>query len=187
MRAAELRPLSTDTIQVPGSDHARGAAGGQETYPREQDSDNMLTTSEQIAAQSALGLIHRIAGTVRTSQNAAEATHILDSLAELDSIIRSLQKTMAELQVENHDLMLQLQAVVDLKTIRKHFRYERSVYWRYDESGNRVDGPFCPTCLEEDHIRRLTPGAANGLYQCAHHKALFTISPAGEAARAAGR
>lgn len=147
----------------------------------------MPTTPEQVSTQSALDLNRRIAGTVKTSQNAAKATQISESLAELDTIIDRLQKTMTELRVENHDLKQHLQAVVDLKTARKQFRYERSVYWKYDEAGNRVDGPFCPNCLEEDHIRKLTPGAADGLYQCVHHKVLFTIAPGRERVRVAGR
>jgi hypothetical protein len=174
-------------VETPAASEHETKPDERHEIPRKQGSDDMSTTPEQISTQSAFDLIRRIAGTVKTSQNAAEATQISDSLAELNSIIRSLQKTMTELHVENHRLKRQLQAVVDLKMARKQFRYERSVYWKYDEAGKRVDGPFCPRCLEEDQIRRLTPGAANGLYQCLHHKALFTIAPGGEAVRAAGR
>jgi hypothetical protein len=143
---------------------------------------------EQVGAaiQSAFGLISRIAGKAESSQNAAEATEISAALAELGSIIRSLQKTIAELHVENYDLKRQLQGLVDLKATRKQFRYEQSVYWKYDEAGNRVDGPFCPNCLDEDHVLRLEPGAASGLYRCVRHQALFTTGPIGGANRGAG-
>jgi len=142
-------------------------------------------TPEQISdvirsGDIAFDLIRSIADTVKTSQNADEATQILDSLAELGSTIRSLQMTMAELHVETHDLKRQLQAVMDSKAARKQFRYEQSVYWKYDEGGNRVDGPFCPNCLDEDHVRRLMPGAASGLYRCVHHNALFATGPTGQ-------
>jgi hypothetical protein len=109
---------------------------------------------EQVAAaiQSAFGLISSIAGKAERSQNAAEPTEISAALAKLGSIIRSLQKTIAELHVENHDLKRQLQGLVGLKAERKQFRYEQGVYWKYDDAGNRVDGPFCPNCLDEDHV-----------------------------------
>jgi hypothetical protein len=151
----------------------------------------MSTKPEQTGAvifsgDVACDLIRRIAGMVKNSQNTAEATQISDSLVELGSIIRSLQKTMFELHVENNDLKRQLQAVVDLKAARQQFRYEQGVYWKYDEAGNRVDGPFCPTCLGEDHVRRLVHGAASGLYRCVHHQALFTTAPIGGVVRTAG-
>jgi hypothetical protein len=143
----------------------------------------MSTKPEQTGAvifsgDVAFDLIRSLAGKVKNSQNAAEATQISDSLAEL-----GLPKTMSELHVENSDLKRQLQAVVDLKDARKQFRYEQCVYWKYDEAGNRVDGPFC---LDQDHVRRLVRGAASGLYRCVHHQVLFTTAPIGGVVRTAG-
>ena len=93
----------------------------------------------------------------------------------------SLQMAVAELQRENDDLRRQLQALRDLKAARKQLRYEQCVYWMYDETGNRADGPFCPKCLDEDHLRPLMPGALNGLYRCVHHQTLFTSGAIGAA------
>jgi len=63
-------------------------------------------------------------------------------------LLRRIAKTVAALILENHDLRRQLQTLRDLKAARKQLRYEQRVYWKYDDAGNRVDGPFCPTCLD---------------------------------------
>jgi len=135
---------------------------------------------------AALDLIRGITVSLENSPNAAEAAHVSASLSDLGSIVRRLQTSLEELQLENRDLKRQLQAAVDLKAARKHLRYETNVYWDYDDVGVRVDGPFCPNCFDEGYVRRLKPGGASGTYRCAHHKALFHTGLAGTAVRTAG-
>jgi hypothetical protein len=54
------------------------------------------------------------------------------ALAELESIIRGLQSAMVALLAENQDLKRQLKEDADSTKTRRQFRYELSVYWRYD-------------------------------------------------------
>jgi hypothetical protein len=117
--------------------------------------------------------ISRRVGLEDMSTTPEEINAVMQSRDFAFCLIRRIAKTVAALLLENHDLKRQLQTLRDLKAARKQLRYEQRVYWKYDDAGNRVDGPFCPTCLDEDHVRPLTPGAINGLYRCVRHEALF--------------
>jgi hypothetical protein len=129
------------------------------------------------AGQHALELIRSIITTVETTPNFPQAMQISAALTELDSMIRGLQSTRDALGAENHDLKRQLKESADWNKTRRQFRYKLSVYWRYDNSGNRVDGPYCPNCLDEGRVQRLEPGAVEGVFRCSLHKALFFTRP----------
>ncbi len=148
--------------------------------------DRSTTQEEEMSGAVVIDLVRGSANPVKNARSESETKGLADLVDRLRSKICSLQMTVAELQSENHDLKRQLMTVRDLRTARKQLRYEQSVYWKYDESGNRVGGPFCPNCLDEDHIRPLMPGAANGLYRCEHHKALFASGPIGAGVWAVG-
>lgn len=146
----------------------------------------MSTTLEEMSPviQSrdvAFGLNRRIAKTFKASQSGTETRRTSGVLERLGFIVCDLQMTVAELQRENQELKRQLQALTDLKAARKQLRYEQCVYWKYDETGNRVDGPFCPKCLDEGHVRPLMRGALSGLYRCVYHEALFASGAIGVA------
>ena len=131
------------------------------------------------AGQHALELIRSIVMAVETTPNVPQAMQISAALTELDSVIRRFRAAMAALLAENHDLKRQLKESADWNKTRRQFRYELSVYWRYDNSGNRVDGPYCPNCLDEGRVQRLEPGAVEGAFRCSPHKALFFTRPTG--------
>jgi hypothetical protein len=65
-------------------------------------------------------------------------------------------------------------AANDLEQFKKRYRYEETVSWKDDDAGKRIDGPFCPNCVDEGKERRLNPGATKGTYSCVIHKADFT-------------
>ena len=131
------------------------------------------------AGSHAVELIRNIIITVETTPNVSQAMQISAALAELDSIIRGLQSTLDALLAENEGLKRQLKESADWTKTRRQLRYELSVYWRYDDSGNLVDGPYCPNCLDEGRVQRLEPGAVEGVFRCSPHKALFFTRPTG--------
>ena len=131
------------------------------------------------AGQPALELIRSIVMAVETTPDVPQAMQISAALAELDSIIRGLQSTLDALLAENEGLKRQLKESADWTKTRRQLRYELSVYWRYDDSGNLVDGPYCPNCLDEGRVQRLEPGAVEGVFRCSPHQALFFTRPTG--------
>jgi hypothetical protein len=60
------------------------------------------------------------------------------------------------------------------KHAEKRLKYEEQVYWEIDDSGSRIDGPFCPNCFDADRkVIRLTPHKEKGLFRCTFHKSWF--------------
>ena len=131
------------------------------------------------AGLHALELIRGLVNAVETTPNDLQATQISAKLAELGLIIRDLQSMMDALLAENEELKGQLKESGDWTKTRRQFRYALSVSWRYDDSGNLVDGPYCPNCLDEGRVQRLEPGAVGGAFRCSPHKALFFTRPTG--------
>jgi hypothetical protein len=84
-----------------------------------------------------------------------------------------LQEVVIQLRDENAQLRKEAEAAANLDTFKARYRYEETVSWKYDESGQRIDGPFCPNCVDEGMKRRLNPGMNPGSYQYPHHKTGF--------------
>jgi hypothetical protein len=64
-----------------------------------------------------------------------------------------------------------------LDAFKARYRYEETVCWKYDGAGKRVDGPYCPNCVDEEKERRLNPLPTKGMYRCVIHKGVvFTTA-----------
>jgi hypothetical protein len=127
------------------------------------------------AGKAAFDTIRGMAEVVGKSESATEAVQIATAMAELGARVTEMQAAILELSRENDELRRQLQAAGGdaLEDFKKRYRYEENVCWKYDGSGNRVDGPYCPNCVDEGQERRLNPGATKGTYTCVVHKSRF--------------
>jgi hypothetical protein len=65
-------------------------------------------------------------------------------------------------------------ALSALDAFKARYKYEETVCWKYDSTGKR-DGPYCPSCVDEEKESRLVPLPTPGKYRCVNHKGfLFT-------------
>jgi len=124
------------------------------------------------AGKAAFDTIRGLAETVNKSENAADALQTTTAIADLGARVTEMQSAIYQLSHDNDELRRHLAAATDLDNFKKRYRYEESVCWKYD-GDRRIDGPFCPNCVDEGKEYRLNPGATMGTYSCVVHKVGF--------------
>lgn len=83
-----------------------------------------------------------------------------------------------ELARENEDLRRRLNAGADLEAFKLRYRYEENVSWKYDDTGRRIDGPYCPNCVDEGKGTAAQPWGDEGhLYVCRTRSELHCSRP----------
>ena len=115
------------------------------------------------AAKTGYELLKTIGQAVTKAQYTSEAVEIMKAITDLGAMLTEMNAAVAALYVENQELKRQLQAPADLEEFKKRYPYEETVCWKHDDAGKRIDGPFCPNCVDEGSERRLNPGTLTHL------------------------
>ncbi len=114
----------------------------------------------------AVGVLKEVGSLAKKAGNHELNQRIID----LQSRIIEIQAQLTELANENEALKRRNLELSHISDVVKELQYEESVYWRVRD-GKRIDGPFCPTCLENDQkVIHLAPGATKGTYSCSTGK-----------------
>ena len=95
-------------------------------------------------------------------ENAKEAVKLVQQIDNIE-----LYRNILGLQAEALELVQQLrekdETIEKLKTaleLKGEMICEHSAYYQLDEQGNKISGPFCTNCFDnEQATRRLVPGA----------------------------
>jgi hypothetical protein len=128
------------------------------------------------AVKALLDLSKGLAAVVKRIGDNAIKAELNEKIIEVQQRAMQLQEAIVELREENARLRKEAEAAANLEAFKARYRYEESVRWKYDDAGKRIDGPFCPNCVDEGKERRLNPGATKGTYSCVVHRASFTTA-----------
>jgi hypothetical protein len=113
-----------------------------------------------------------------------ETLQLVDRVQNVD-----LYKRLVDLQREAMEFTEQLRSkdetIVQLRQaleLKGKLTCKGSVYFIADEKGDFIDGPFCTTCFDVEHLkcRVVAYGKYNHVVQCLKCKAPFDSLPAAE-------
>jgi len=97
-----------------------------------------------------------VAGVLQEAGKIEQYRQILDAQKEL----LEMQKRISDLETENKDL------IEKLKT-QESLIFENNAYWIIDESGNKIDGPYCSCCWDDERKTiRMLPSGHPAYYDC---------------------
>ena len=123
---------------------------------------------------------------------------IIDNAKDIAGLIKKmgdieLYRKIVELEAEAIDLTKQLMEkdvkigqLEDALSLKDTLVCKNSAFWKVDDSGNIVDGPYCSTCWEVDskacriistHLPKGVTGARWGWVQCPKCKVPFSSEP----------
>lgn len=122
------------------------------------------------SAKTLLDLTKGIASVVKRINDSAIKAELNEKIIDVQQQVMGLQAVIIQLRDENALLRGEISAAVNLEAFKARYRYEESVCWKYDEVGQRIDGPFCPNCIDEHIERRLNPLVVRGTFTCTHHE-----------------
>ena len=133
------------------------------------------STAFQIC-RTAIEFLNKAREAVKGLRDRTKSAEIAEKLNDVHGLIANLQSAVADLELENHRLKLDLQKAVDLTALKKSLPYSEGegVCWEYNEDRERIAGPFCANCLDIDGKKvHLNPLDVPGAYFCSVHKRRF--------------
>jgi hypothetical protein len=91
--------------------------------------------------------IKDIGRVIQQSDNIELYQKILTVQQDALELIDKLQKKTEE----NQQLSSDLQKALQIGEIKKGVKKVKNCYYEFDDKGNPINGPYCPTCLDGDN------------------------------------
>ena len=128
------------------------------------------------AGRALLDLSKGLASIAKRVSDNTLRSELNEKIIEVQQRVLELQEVIIQLREDNAHLRREAEAAANLEAFKARYRYEESVCWKCDNAGKRIDGPFCPNCIDEGKERRLNPQATKGTYTCVAHKVSFATA-----------
>ena len=100
---------------------------------------------------------------LRSADVSFEKAELKLKVAELAELLAEARMSILDAQEENQVLRKQLEEAAR----KRRLQFEKVAYWEVLE-GKKVDGPFCPKCLDADAKEIRMTDRGNGYTCCVH-------------------